>query len=262
MMGNMPSKGLFILLVEDDVLSQRMFSILCEFLGHKVDVAFNGVEGIEALRGCYYDLVFMDIRMPIMDGLEATRKIRALDEGCKNIPIIAITASDIPEEEKLCLDAGMNDHITKPLDLKRIQEILDAFKDGRYHHQENVTVDEILVESGSADVILDPKIALQNFGEDVIQYKEFIKEFLESLPHRIQVIEESLRSGDWKTAGNEAHNLRGVSASLGAFKLSALAGNLDKVIGSGDLTLVNDFVLEIRNNAKILADQVIQEFRV
>lgn len=120
--------GKRVLLVEDNELNREIaYEILSEE-GMLVEQAENGVEAIERLSGAqpgYYDLVLMDIQMPVMDGYEATRQIRAMsDAGISQIPIVAMTANAFDEDRQKCLDAGMNGHIGKPIDVDRLLEIL------------------------------------------------------------------------------------------------------------------------------------------
>jgi CheY-like chemotaxis protein len=117
-------KGLRFLLVEDDSEHQKIFLLMLGRLGYKSDVVSNGHEAIQAVSKCKYDLILMDIRMPKTDGFETTREIRKL--GQKGLKIIAITAYVFPGIREMCLDAGMNDCITKPV---RIEDLRNALKD-------------------------------------------------------------------------------------------------------------------------------------
>jgi len=108
----MPEEKLKILVAEDNEVDTKLFKALFEKLDYEVDYVSNGQEAVEKLRMSNYNLCLMDIKMPVMDGLEATRIIR--QELKKTLPIIAVTASVTPDNEKQCLDAGMNDFITKP----------------------------------------------------------------------------------------------------------------------------------------------------
>jgi len=120
-----------ILLVEDNVFNAEVAQEFLEMAGYEVELAVNGAKAIDAFRShkCgYYDLIFMDIQMPVMDGLTATRKIRELDrDDAKKIPIIAMTANAFTDDVSKSLEAGMNDHISKPLDLKVLHQILGTY---------------------------------------------------------------------------------------------------------------------------------------
>lgn len=120
-----------ILLVEDNVFNAEVAQEFLEMAGYEVELAVNGAKAIDAFRSHksgYYDLIFMDIQMPVMDGLTATRKIRELDrDDAKKIPIIAMTANAFTDDVSKSLEAGMNDHISKPLDIKVLHRILRTY---------------------------------------------------------------------------------------------------------------------------------------
>jgi CheY-like chemotaxis protein len=111
------ASGRRILLAEDNKVNQMLAVSLLTKAGHRVDVAGNGIEAIDALHRRPYDAVLMDMQMPEMDGVEATRRIRAMPGAMATIPIIAMTANARPEDRWVCLESGMNDFITKPIDL-------------------------------------------------------------------------------------------------------------------------------------------------
>ncbi len=119
-------RRLQILVVEDVVPNQIVARKLIEKLGHSVDIAGNGLEALNAVRQAHYDLVFMDMRMPEMDGLQATRAIRALNGEFRRLPIIAMTANATRDDRAACLDAGMNDFISKPINHVELGDTLAA----------------------------------------------------------------------------------------------------------------------------------------
>jgi len=111
-----------LLVVEDNIVNQQVAKGLLEGLGHHVDVAANGIEALEAVRNLPYDLIFMDMQMPQMDGLEATRHIRRLTSAASDLPIIGMTAHAFAEDRDQCLNAGMNDYISKPVNRAQLLE--------------------------------------------------------------------------------------------------------------------------------------------
>ncbi|HEY9790960.1 MAG TPA: response regulator [Candidatus Obscuribacterales bacterium] len=113
-----------VLIVEDNLLNQKMLQLLVRKNGHECDVVSNGLEAVSAVSRVSYSLILMDIMMPIMDGIEATIEIRKFDQA---IPIIAVTALDIAEFEGRALAAGMNDYMTKPISLSILNQKLERW---------------------------------------------------------------------------------------------------------------------------------------
>ena len=119
-----------ILLVEDNAINQRVASAMLNKLGFTIDIAANGIEAIDALKQTAYSLVIMDLQMPLMGGLEATREIRKMESGIlisPDIPIIAMTANATQQDKKNCLNAGMNDFISKPVTMPTLQELINKW---------------------------------------------------------------------------------------------------------------------------------------
>jgi CheY-like chemotaxis protein len=112
------------LLAEDNVINQKLQVALLTKLGCSVQVAADGREALEAISQTQFDLIFMDCHMPTMDGYEATKEIRLREAGATHIPVIALTASAMPQDRKLCFDAGMDDYLSKPLRAESLRSIL------------------------------------------------------------------------------------------------------------------------------------------
>ena len=113
-----------ILVVDDDALGRRLMHLILTREGHRVDVAANGLEALEAVKHNPFDIVFMDLHMPEMDGMEASRQIRAWEKEDSRTFIVALTASYLPEIGQALFDAGMDNYISKPLDVAQVQRLL------------------------------------------------------------------------------------------------------------------------------------------
>jgi PAS domain S-box-containing protein len=118
-----------VLVVEDNVINQQVANGVLNKLGLQVELANNGQECLEMLGNAHYDLIFMDLQMPVMDGLETTQRIRNAEVSTesRNVPIVAVTANVLPEERQRCLEYGMNDHISKPLEIDAIIQVLKRY---------------------------------------------------------------------------------------------------------------------------------------
>lgn len=116
--------SLAILVVDDDELNRRLMRVLLTHEGHRVEVAANGLEALEAVKQKKFDIVFMDLQMPVMGGIEASQQIRAWEKDNSHIFIVALTASYLPEEGQLMFEAGMDNFISKPFQVEQIQKLL------------------------------------------------------------------------------------------------------------------------------------------
>ena len=120
-----------ILLAEDNAINALLTRTLLEAEGHTVETVEDGLLAVEAMKNASYDLIFMDMRMPNMDGLEATRKIRAMDNVSKGLPIIALTANAFDDDRNACFDSGMNDFMTKPVSAEELSEMVRTWTQNR-----------------------------------------------------------------------------------------------------------------------------------
>jgi CheY-like chemotaxis protein len=116
--------SLKILVADDDALGRRLMHLILTKEGHRVELAANGLEALEAVKRNQFDIVFMDLHMPDMDGMEASRQIRAWEKGGSHTFIVALTASYLPEIGESLFDAGMDNYISKPLDVAQVQRLL------------------------------------------------------------------------------------------------------------------------------------------
>jgi two-component system sensor histidine kinase/response regulator len=223
-----------ILLVDDDCLNQRMMSLVLSEGDYLYDKAFNGAEALEAVKSQKFDLILMDLQMPIMDGYEATKRIRAWEAGNGHIPIIALTAMIFDEDRQLCLDAGMDDCIVKPFDTAELYRIINSYIEKAANS--GMRQSKLGKELEKENSLLDIEAALPRFGNDPQIYQEFLLEFLQSLPERMGQFRSMFASGNFQSLSKDSHNLKGVAASLGAMKLSASAAKLNKQsrVGASD----------------------------
>ena len=226
--------GMRLLLVEDNLTNQQVARELLALEGAKIEVAENGLEALEQLRKASspFDAVLMDLQMPEMDGLTATKKIRQ-DMGLLDLPIIAMTANALPSDRKACLDAGMNDHVGKPFELS---ELVDAVL--KACGRETTADDRAVVEAEEPDLPVSPegfnfKEALLRMGNNRTLLATQAKRFAERHCGDLKLVEKSLRSNNAALATRELHTLRGVAATLGASTLAQQLGELEDACKQG-----------------------------
>ena len=229
--------GQRILLVEDNELNQEVALALLQELGLRVDVALHGAQALEKVQRTAYDLVLMDMQMPVMDGLTATREIRLLP-GLRDLPILAMTANAMPSDRERCLGAGMNDHIAKPIDPADLARKLLRWMPRRpafANAEEPALRPSSVRQANPIERLcgidgLDCELGLrQSMGRPDL-YLRLVKKFVEGQRQAPQAITASLAATDTDTAERLAHTLKGVSAQIGAQQVRATAEQLEHAI--------------------------------
>jgi two-component system, sensor histidine kinase and response regulator len=215
-----------ILVVDDDDLNRRMMRLILVRDGHDVQVVANGVEALDAVKEQKFDVVFMDLQMPLMDGFEASRRIREWENGSLRTYIVALTASYLPEEGQRLFEAGIDNYISKPFEVEHIQKLLGII--ARSDHLPPPRRDFNLEGIPASDGVLDIPKGLQQLGGDLKTYRELLTDFIQELPGRISSLEQLLVQNDMASLAREAHNLKGVSSNLGALQLYDYASKLDR----------------------------------
>ena len=160
----MDKKPLNILLVEDNETNQKLVSMLLARDGHTTEVASNGLEAVEAVKSRDFDLIFMDVQMPEMDGIEASQIIRSMQAGVKHTPIVAMTAYALQGDAQKCLDAGMDDYIPKPFDVKRVKQVIEACAQGHYAQGPKEAPEPVSAGQEAETPVLDIDSALPRFS--------------------------------------------------------------------------------------------------
>jgi PAS domain S-box-containing protein len=199
-----------VLLVEDNAINQRVARRFLERLGCEVQVVSDGAQGIDAYQSREFDLILMDMQMPVMDGLEATRRIRALEAGGHRTPIVALTANAMMGTLERCLDAGMDDYLTKPLDISRLQDVLDRFmsaSDSLSNAQETVE------RFATADVSVRARLA-DIAGDDNEFIAELINAFLIGSEDSRAELRAAAAAADTNAIARAAHKIKGAAANL------------------------------------------------
>ncbi|TVP81771.1 MAG: response regulator [Puniceicoccaceae bacterium] len=220
--------GRRVLLAEDNLVNQTIARTRLTKMGHEVTVVEDGAEAVEAYVKGEFDLILMDVEMPNVDGLEATRRIREVEqaEGKTPVHIVAITANAMDEDRQACMDAGMNDYISKPFRTDRLQRVLgevdaalDAGDDGGIKPTVEVEVRAWLKS-------LSP--------EDRSDMLEAAKVFSDSLEEELVELRRSVRERDEYKLGRYAHQVKGVASVFEARELLAAAESLEAEVKAGE----------------------------
>jgi PAS domain S-box-containing protein len=255
-------RALDVLLTEDSPYNQKLALAVLSRRGHRVTVANNGREAVVALRKRQFDIVLMDVQMPEMDGLEATRMIRAAErDSSRRTPIIAMTAQALKGDREKCLDAGMDEYLTKPVraadlhatierltgDAEPVNGNLDAgFGSGPVEdrgERSALSTTEANNEpdrkpSGATDpsAVKPPvkwDVALDGVGGDRSLLREVVEAFCQEAPTHLRGIGDGATHGDAKLLSRSAHTLKGGLRFLGAESVASSAESLEKAAKSG-----------------------------
>ncbi|MBF0234050.1 MAG: response regulator [Desulfamplus sp.] len=261
--GNMTLPPMKILLVEDNLLNQKVALGILNSLGLCADVANNGKEAVEMVEKKDYDLVFMDIAMPEMDGVEATKRIRALDSKLPDIPIIAMTAHAMQGAREYFIEAGMNDYICKPINPDEFfAAICRHFK-----HRSGQTVE---VECSDSDHIADFKpdsdmvFNRDNFLDRLGKNEEILKQLVAIIPDNmsdeIKELKRVLDSGNAEDIRLRGHTIKGMAANFSAERVSATAYQIELAGKAGDVDLAVSLVSRLEHEAAEVKSVLLEMF--
>jgi CheY-like chemotaxis protein/HPt (histidine-containing phosphotransfer) domain-containing protein len=239
--------ALRILLAEDNLTNQQVALGILKKLGLNADVVGNGVEALTALESTPYALVLMDVQMPTMDGIEATGHIRDPKSAVQNhgIPIIAMTAHAMEGDRMMCLEAGMNDYVSKPVSPQALAEALarwlpseETVRPKAAFAALEAVVPFVAEAAASAEpeaVVFDRAGVVARLMDDEDLARTVVEGFLEDIPRQIEVLRKCLDSGDAEGATRQAHTIKGASANVGGEALRAVALEMEKAAQAGDL---------------------------
>ncbi len=224
-----------VLLVEDHPINQQVAQELLEGFGLVVGIAENGYEAVKAVQETHFDLVLMDIQMPEMDGFEATKRIRK-DDHFINLPIIAMTAHAMAGDRERCLEAGMNEHLSKPINPEALFKMLSRWLESggvKNRSPQTDRGDEISLPESLPGI--DLQWGLQRVGGNRKLFRKLLCEFYERHRGSRQAIEQALDVEDTAYARRLAHTLQGVAGNIGARELQQQSRLLERAImNSGD----------------------------
>ncbi|MBF0211018.1 MAG: response regulator, partial [Desulfamplus sp.] len=289
-------RNIRILLAEDNIVNQQVAIGILKKLGLSADAVANGEEAVKSVDTIPYDIVLMDVQMPVMDGLEATRRIRELETiRCKiknvnqnqqaitplgidgRIPIIAMTAHAMQGDRERCIKSGMDDYVTKPVSMQTLAEVLQRWLPQttviekiklQYKHE----INEVVVNS-SKDVIeevLDDKPLLV-FDKDGVMGRLMGDEslilmlattLLEDMPKQIDKLKSYLDSEDAQNAERQAHSIKGACANIGGEAMKKVAYTIELLAKDGDLAKSRSSLEELEGEFIRLKDAIEKEMGI
>lgn len=252
-----------VLLAEDNLINQKVAINLLERLGYRADVAANGIEVLEALRRQPYDVVLMDIQMPEMDGEEASRLIRELLPTSHQPNIIAMTAHALQGDRERYIQSGMDNYISKPVRVEQLREVLLECKPIKPRGTNT------LANTRSMAVVMATKLARKKsfeinmidqlkstVGGKAETLSSLVDSYLEETPHYIASMREALEFGDFDRFTRIAHNLKGLSATFGAMKLSTICEQIEILSNNGRMEDMNELLDQADAEFKLVAEQL------
>jgi two-component system sensor histidine kinase/response regulator len=261
--------SLKILVVEDNPVNKRLIVSLLNKNGFSPDCAENGLEAVSLVAENTYDLIFMDLQMPEMDGITATKKIIEMNP-VKRPKIVAVTANVLQEDRDQCFEAGMDDFMAKPINnnillsilerySKQVLEVKSAFDD--YDDNPYSSVNGSFLTQGSKISssenyrMFDARELLDNFADDLFVIETIVEQFQEKYMEDIESLEESLRDKDFENLQLKAHSLKGSFASLFCKKGLTLSIQLERLAKNAESDGANDLIFEI----KFLSEELVEE---
>jgi two-component system sensor histidine kinase/response regulator len=235
-------RGANVLLVEDNEINQQVAKEILEGAGLKITLANDGQEAVNAVKEHEYDAVLMDVQMPVMDGYTASREIRK-DVRFRELPIIAMTANAMAGDREKSLEAGMNDHVAKPIDTNELFSTLAKWiepGDGKIQLDSAKDRLEEKAEREDDSMTELPGISvaegLKKVGGNEKFYQKLLLQFLDTNRDSANEIREALEKKDQSLAVRLAHTVKGVAGTLGAGELAQVAGELEKTLKTGEIT--------------------------
>ena len=226
-------RPLRVLVAEDNVINQQVASGFLERLGHHVTIAANGLEAVETIKSGTHDIIFMDVQMPEMDGLEATKVIRSLPSPLGDLPIIAMTANAMKGDEERCLTHGMNDYLAKPILFEQLRDTIERWFGDIFETTPTKTsnLDGQRPEPMDIDLAIQKQL-LEQLGEGMLN--DILGVFGSDTEERIALIKDAQEAKTAEAIAKQAHSIKGSAASLGLMTVVQRASDLEVEAKKGE----------------------------
>ncbi len=242
-----------ILLAEDNLTNQQVAMGILKQLGLRADAVADGRQALEALRAIPYDLVLMDVQMPEMDGLEATRQIRNPQSAIlnRNIPVIAMTAHAMAGDREKCLNSGMNGYVSKPINPLALanelgkwigKEMVETEQNDGLPEEDVSTNEE---DGSSVSLIFDRAALLERLMDDEGLAETIIAVFWDDMPKQLAALRSYVENGQAEQAGDQAHKIKGAAGNIAALALQETASDMERAGKAGDMVSLQRLLPEL-----------------
>jgi CheY-like chemotaxis protein len=208
-----------ILLVEDNKINQMIAKKLLDKKGHKVTIANNGQEAVNIASSHFFDVILMDLHMPVMDGHTATKKIRQLSEPYNSVPIVAMTALTQNEQSEECKKSGMNGFLTKPFHPQDMDNVLYSFTNDNYILRNYDIHNE---KEGDYEFL---QTIISEFGEEYC--KDYAVDVIKELDQLVEDLSDYIKHNETGNIISKAHDIRGLSANLGMEESKSISRTIE-----------------------------------
>ncbi|GGE37015.1 hypothetical protein GCM10011391_14870 [Pullulanibacillus camelliae] len=240
-----PKHQVDILLVEDNPVNRKVAQFQCKKLGYEVDTALNGKEAIDKINHHAYNVILMDIQMPEMDGLTATQHIRGLATPKRDTPIIAMTANAMPSDKEKYLAVGMDDYLSKPVNLKDLKNVLNKWIQKKAEPDED-----------SDETAIDIDKLQATYGEEVSEIKAFLDTFIDTTPDFLEVLDQAINEQKSKQAKETAHGLKGAGVVIAADPFAAISKDIEKLVQNGEWTAARAAYIKLTKAFEAIKNRV------
>jgi CheY-like chemotaxis protein/HPt (histidine-containing phosphotransfer) domain-containing protein len=233
-----------LLLAEDNPINQKVAKLMLSQLGYTADLAVNGREAVELVSRNRYDVVLMDVQMPVLDGLAAAVEIRSRWPDASDRPrLVAMTANAMAGDRERCIEGGMDDYVAKPIRVDHIRSALERVLAERpAPHASSAAAGE--------DPIFDPSTMIAMLSDDPVEAAELASQlgasyFADDAPTRFEKIVGAIRKGDAGTAARESHSLKGASGTLGMPRVATVCNGIEQAAKAGDMAAATSISQEL-----------------
>jgi PAS domain S-box-containing protein len=249
------SRRNLILLVEDSEMNKKLASVYLNKMGYQVEVASNGKEAVEMVSQKHFDLILMDIQMPVMNGIDATKIIRGSEDPNINnkVPIIALTANAMTQDRKLCMDTGMNDYLSKPFKPEDLQSILEKYLGNRTSKTNKKRKND---RSCIPSKYYDKKAILDRIDGDIDLFRQLIALFVQEVPNQIKQIKLAIKENNPERITLYAHTIKGSAYNIRAMELKQIAFDIERAGKSSDIHLAASKIQALEHTFDKLNDEL------